>query len=59
MRPNTVFSDNRGKFVSKEFIDFCENFNMKVKAAATEAPWSNSICEHQHYHNRQYFKSEK
>ena len=20
-----------GEFVSKEFIDFCENFNMKVK----------------------------
>ena len=43
--PNAVLSDNRGKFVSKEFIDFCENFNMKVKTTAAEAPWSNGICE--------------
>ena len=29
--PNTVFSNNGGEFVSKEFIDFCGNFNMKVQ----------------------------
>ena len=43
--PNTVFSDNGGEFVSREFIDFCENFNMKVKTTVAEAPWSNGICE--------------
>ena len=43
--PNTIFSDNGGEFVSKEFIDFCENFNIKVKTTAAEAPWSNRICE--------------
>ena len=43
--PNTVFRDNKGEFVSKQFIDFCGNFNMKVKTTATEAPWSNSIYE--------------
>ena len=43
--PSKVFSDNGGEFVSKEFIDFCENFKMKVKTTAAEAPWSNSICE--------------
>ena len=43
--PNTIFSDSGGEFVSKEFIDFCENFNMKIKATAAEAPWSNGICE--------------
>ena len=43
--PNTLFSDNRGEFVSKDFIDFCENFNMKVTTTAAEAPWSNGICE--------------
>ena len=40
---NTIFSDNRGEFVSKEFIDFCENFNMKTKTTALKAPWSNGI----------------
>ena len=43
--PNTIFSESGGEFVSKEFIDFCENFNMKIKATAAEAPWSNGICE--------------
>ena len=43
--PSTIFSDSGGEFVSKEFIDFCENFNMKIKATAAEAPWSNGICE--------------
>ena len=43
---NTVLSDNGGEFVSKEFIGLCENFNMKVKAIAAEAAWSNGICEH-------------
>ena len=42
---NTVFSDKGGEFVSKEFIDFCENLNMKAKTTAPEAPWSNGICE--------------
>ena len=43
--PNVVFSGNGGEFLSKEFIDFCETFIMKVKTAAAEARWSNGICE--------------
>ena len=43
--PNTLFSNNGGEFVSKDFIDFCEKFNMKVTTTAPEAPWSNGICE--------------
>ena len=39
---NAVFSDNQCEFASEEFIDFCENFNMKVKTTTAEAPWSNS-----------------
>ena len=27
-------------------IDFCENFNIKIKTIAAEFPWSNGICEH-------------
>ena len=45
--PNTVFNDNGGEFPSKEFIDFCKNFNMNVKTTAAEAPCSNGICERQ------------
>ena len=40
-----MFSDNGGEFVSKDFTDFCENFNIKIKATAAESPWSNAICE--------------
>ena len=29
--PNTLFSKNGGEFVSKDFIDFCENFNMNLQ----------------------------
>ena len=43
--PNSVFCDNRGEFVLKEFIDFCENLNMKAKTTAAEASWSNNICD--------------
>ena len=34
--PNTVFSDNKGEFVSKEFIDFCENFNITTDILKSE-----------------------
>ena len=40
-----VFSDNEGEFFSREFIDFCENFNVKVPITPAESPWSNGICE--------------
>ena len=40
-----MFSDNGGEFFSREFIDFCENFNIKVSTTPAELPWSNGICE--------------
>ena len=43
--PVLVFSDNGGEFMSKDFIDFCENFDIKIKPTAAESPWSNGICE--------------
>ena len=45
--PNTLFIDNGGQFISKNIMDFSENVNMKVKATAAKAPWSNGICETQ------------
>ena len=41
--PVSVFSDNGGEFAPKDFIDFCEKFNIKIKATAAESPWSNGI----------------
>ena len=43
--PNSIYSDNGGKFVSKDAVDFCENFNIKINTTPTELPWSNRICE--------------
>ena len=34
--PNSIYSDNGGEFVSKDAIDFCENFNIKIKATPAE-----------------------
>ena len=44
--PASGFSNSGGEFASKDFIDFCENFNIKIKTTAAESPWSNGICEH-------------
>ena len=27
-------------------INFCENFNIKIKTTAAKSSWSNCICEH-------------
>ena len=43
--PNSIYSDNGGEFVSKDVIDFCENFSIKIKTTPAESPWSNGICE--------------
>ena len=43
--PNSIYRDNGGKFISKDVIDFCENFNIKIKTTPAESPWSNGICE--------------
>ena len=39
-----MFNDNGDEFMSKDFIDFCENFKIKI-ATAAESSWSNGICE--------------
>ena len=44
--PNSIYSDNGGEFVSKDVIDFCENFIIKIKTTPAESPSSNRICEH-------------
>ncbi|XP_057299172.1 uncharacterized protein LOC130629827 [Hydractinia symbiolongicarpus] len=37
--------DNGGEFDNSEFIDFCENFNIRVVTTAAESPWSNGIVD--------------
>ena len=34
-----------GEFVSEEFTDFCEKFNVKISTTPAESPWCNGICE--------------
>ena len=43
--PNSIYSDNGGEFVSKDVIDFCENFSIKIKTTPAESPWSYGRCE--------------
>ena len=43
--PKKVLVDNGGEFDNSEFIDFCENMNIKVKTTAAESPWSNGMVE--------------
>ena len=40
-----AFSDNGREFVSDDFIDLCENINIKIITTAAEASWANSIYE--------------
>ena len=43
--PKKVLVDNGGEFGNKDFCDFCENLNIKIKTTAGESPWSNGIVE--------------
>ena len=33
--------------MSGNFLDLCDNFNIKIIKTAAETPWSNNICERQ------------
>ena len=43
--PNTVLSDNGGEFANHQFMDMCENLNVRFITTAAEAPWSNGLVE--------------
>ena len=38
-----MFSDNGREFVSKEFTDFCENYNRKISTTPAKSPWCNGM----------------
>ena len=43
--PSKIFSDNGVEFVSQDFIDLCENFNINIITTPAELPWLNGACE--------------
>lgn len=43
--PNKVFSDNGGEFISDDFYEICELFNISVVTTPAKSPWSNGVCE--------------
>ena len=43
--PNKVFSDNGGEFISDDFYEMCELFNISVTTTSANAPWSNGVCK--------------
>ena len=43
--PKRLFSDNGGEFISDEFYEISERFNIKVITTLSYSPWSNGLCE--------------
>ena len=43
--PKRLLSDNVGEFISDEFYEMCERFNIIVIATPSYSPWSNGLCE--------------
>ena len=46
--PEKVLCDNGGEFANSEFMDMCENLNIRVISTAAESPFSNGLCERNH-----------
>lgn len=46
--PEKILCDNGGEFANSEFLDMCENLNIRVMHTAAESPFSNGICERNH-----------
>ena len=42
--PKRLFTDNGGEFISDEFYEMCERFNIKVITTPSYSPWSNGLC---------------
>ena len=46
--PKKIMCDNGGEWMNNEFMDLCENVNIRVMTTAAESPFSNGICERNH-----------
>ena len=47
--PKKFLVDNGGEFDNAEYRELAEQFNVEVCATAAYSPWSNGICERNHY----------
>ena len=47
--PKKFLVDNGGEFNNEEYRELAEQFNVEVCATAAYSPWSNGICERNHY----------
>ena len=43
--PKRLFNDNEGEFISDEFYEMSERFNIKVITTPSYSPWSNGLCK--------------
>ena len=46
--PAKILCDNGGEFANAEFMDMCENLNIRMICTAAESPFSNGLCERNH-----------
>ena len=46
--PEKILCDNGGEFANAEFMDMCENLNIRMICTAAESPFSNGLCERNH-----------
>jgi transposase InsO family protein len=44
--PNSIITDNRSQFMGKKFLEFCDNFHIRVDWAAVAHPQTNGQVEH-------------
>ena len=47
--PKKFLVDNGGEFDNEDYRELGEHFNIEVCATAAYSPWSNGICERNHY----------
>ena len=47
--PNKFLIDNGGEFDNESYHEFAEQFNVEICATGAQPPWSNGICERNHY----------
>ena len=43
--PKRLFNDNEGEFISDEFYEMSERFNIKVITTPSYSPWRNGWCK--------------
>ena len=47
--PKKFLVDNGGEFDNEEYREMSEQFNVEICTTAAYSPWSNGICERNHY----------